>query len=146
MEESPKDGKSGSPKGRKGRKSEAGSPMLRQAQHDKKDPAIKLPTANSKLQTEQMEVHHDPQLDRKADVRDSLATYDWLWGRLDYYKEMYSNYQQLGGAMLEKLVNANDLIHSYRLNSTGKQLYPALSDSSIIRINTTYLNDFLNFL
>jgi hypothetical protein len=83
---------------------------------------------------------------RKPDVRDSLATYDWLWGRLDYYKEAYSTYQQLGGTMIEKLVNANDLIRSYRVNSTGRQLFPSLSDSSIIRINTANLNEYLNFL
>jgi len=83
---------------------------------------------------------------RKPDVRDSLATYDWLWGRLGYYKDAYYTYQQLGGAMVEKLVNANDLIRSYRLNSTGKQTFPSLSDSSIIRINTANLNEYLNFL
>jgi hypothetical protein len=83
---------------------------------------------------------------RKTDVRDSLATYDWLWGRLDYYKEAYYAYQQLGGAMAEKLVNANDLVRSYRLNSTGKQIFPSLSDLSIIRINTANLGEYLNFL
>ena len=83
---------------------------------------------------------------RKTDVRDSLASYDWSWARADYYKDMYSNYQQLEGTMMEKLFNANDLIKSYRLNSTGKQLYPALSESSVIRINTAYLNDYLNLL
>jgi len=83
---------------------------------------------------------------RKTDVRDSLASYDWLWGRLDYYKEVYSTNQQLEGTMIEKLVNANDLIHSYRLNNTGKQLFPALSDLSVIRINASDLGEFLNFL
>jgi hypothetical protein len=83
---------------------------------------------------------------RKADVRDSLATYDWLWGRLDYYKDVYYTNQQLGGTMVEKLVNANDLIRSYRLNSSGKQIFPSLSASSIIRINTANLNEYLNFL
>jgi hypothetical protein len=83
---------------------------------------------------------------RKPDVRDSLATYDWLWGRLDYYKDVYYTNQQLGGAMVEKLVNASDLIRSYRLNSSGKQMYPSLSESSIIRINTANLNEYLNFL
>jgi len=79
-------------------------------------------------------------------VRDSLATYDWLWGRLDYYKDVYYTNQQLGGTMVEKLVNANDLIRSYRLNSSGKQMFPSLSASSIIRINTANLNEYLNFL
>jgi hypothetical protein len=83
---------------------------------------------------------------RKQKVRDSLAAYDWLWGRLDYYKDVYFTNQQLGGALIEKLVNANDLIHSYRLNKSGSRLFSSLSDSSVIRINTTGLNEFLNFL
>ncbi len=45
------------------KKSEVGSPMLRQARHDKEDPETKeLPTENSKPQTEKMEVHHHPDL------------------------------------------------------------------------------------
>jgi len=83
---------------------------------------------------------------RRTEVRDSLASYDWLWGRLDYNREVYFANQQLEGTMIEKLVNANDLLHSYRLNSTGRQLFPALSDSSVIRINTDGLSEFLNFL
>jgi len=56
------------------KRSEAGSPMLPfdklragSAQHDKKDTETKeeLPTENSKLQTEKMEVHHHPQLEHK---------------------------------------------------------------------------------
>jgi hypothetical protein len=83
---------------------------------------------------------------RKTGVRDSLASYDWLWERLGYYKDVYSANQQLQGAMIEKLVNANDVMRSYRLNSAGKQSYPSLAESSFIRINTVYLNEYLNFL
>jgi len=83
---------------------------------------------------------------RKTDVRDSLASYDWLWGRLDYYREVYSVNQQAAGTMVEKLVNANDVIRSYRLNSAGKQSYPSLTNSSVIRINTACLDEYLNFL
>ncbi len=83
---------------------------------------------------------------RKTDVRDSLATYDWLWDRLDYYKEVYYTGQQIGDGLIEKMLNANDLIKSYRLNHTGISINEPLSSSGIISINTAYLNDYLNFL
>jgi hypothetical protein len=83
---------------------------------------------------------------RTADVRDSLAVYDQLWDRIEYYKASYFVNQQTQDSMIEKLLNANDLIKSYRLNFTGTSFYPSLSNSSIIRINTTDLNSYLNFL
>ena len=48
-------------------KAEVESPMLRQAQHDKKDPEIKeiLTTDNSQLTTN-MEVHHHPEVEKKG--------------------------------------------------------------------------------
>jgi hypothetical protein len=82
---------------------------------------------------------------RKTDVRDSLATYDWLWERLNYYKEVYNTDQQLGYDIVEKMLNANDLIRSYRLANSKKTIFSSLSDSSIIRINTAYLDEYLNF-
>lgn len=83
---------------------------------------------------------------RTADVRDSLAVYDQIWDRADYYKTVYFTNQQKENDMIEKMLNANDLIKSYRLNSTGTSFYPSLSNSSIIRINTADLNSYLNFL
>jgi hypothetical protein len=73
-ERSPKVRKSGSPKGR--RESEVVSPTLPAGKQESEEEsssafdtphsAIKeLPTANSQLQTEQMEVHHHPDLHRK---------------------------------------------------------------------------------
>ena len=82
---------------------------------------------------------------RKTDVRDSLATYDWLWGRLNYYKDIYYTNQEFGYSMVEKMVNAHDLIRSYRLAKSIKTIFSSLSDSSIIRINTAYLDEYLNF-
>jgi hypothetical protein len=83
---------------------------------------------------------------RKPDVRDSLSTYDWLWERLDYYKEVYYTDQQTEMGLMEKIVNAHDLIKSYRLGSKFSSEFSFLSSSSIIRINTTYLSEYLNFL
>ncbi len=83
---------------------------------------------------------------RKTDVRDSLATYDWLWDRLDYYKEVYYTGQQIEYGLIEKMLNAHDLIKSYSLNHTGTSIFEPLSNSSIIRINAAYLDEYLNFL
>src|SRR5207244_667739 len=43
---------------------------------------------------------------RKSDVRDSLATYDWLWERLNYYKDVYYTDQQIEYGFIEKMLNA----------------------------------------
>jgi len=83
---------------------------------------------------------------RKQDVRDSLATYDWLWERLNYYKDAYVASQQVEYNIIEKMLDAHDLIKSYRLDHSGSSLYPTLSNSSIVRIDTINLNDYLNFL
>jgi len=83
---------------------------------------------------------------RMQDVRDSIAKYDQLWERADYYKEVYYTLQREADDMVEKMVNAPDLLNAYRLNSTGTSKYIGLSSSSIIRINTGELNQYLNFL
>ena len=83
---------------------------------------------------------------RKTDVRDSLATYDWLWERLDYYKEVYYTGQQTEAGLMEKMLNAHDLIKSYRLSNEARTLFSSLSTSSVIRINSAYLDEYLNFL
>jgi hypothetical protein len=83
---------------------------------------------------------------RTADVRDSLAVYDQVWDKIEYYKTSYFTNQQKENDMIEEMLNAGDLLKSYRLNSTGTSLYPSLSNSSVIRINTADLNSYLNFL
>jgi hypothetical protein len=83
---------------------------------------------------------------RQPDVRDSLATYDWFWDRLSYYKDVYYTDQQIEYGVIEKMLNANDLILSYRLNNSGKSIYPSLSNSSIIGIDNSYLNEYLNLM
>jgi hypothetical protein len=83
---------------------------------------------------------------RKSNVRDSLATYDWSWERLNYYKDVYYSDQQIEYGLIEKMINANDLLLSYRLDRAVKSTFPSLSNSSIISINSIYQNEYLNLL
>ncbi len=55
---------------------------------------------------------------------------------------MYSNYQQSEGTMMEKLFHRQRPYQIIPVKFNREQLYPALSESSVIRINTAYLNDY----
>ena len=83
---------------------------------------------------------------RNPAVRDSLATYDWFWERLRYYSQRYNTDQQLEYGLIERMLNARDLLRSYRLNSSGTSKFPTLSNSSIININSVYQNECLNIM
>lgn len=82
---------------------------------------------------------------RKKEVVDSIAAYDQHWERLEFYREAYFTHQQFGSGLIEKILNAYDFLPSYRNNSTGRPS-AGFSDSAMFRINTAYLNEFLNFL
>jgi hypothetical protein len=83
---------------------------------------------------------------RNREVRDSIVTYDQLWERLDYYKQVYYSHQQQGDDMVENMLNASDLVRYYRVNSTRTDDYSLLPASIAIRINIAGLNSYLNFL
>src|SRR5580693_2342601 len=53
---------------------------------------------------------------RKQNVRDSLAAYDWFWDRLAYYHDIYFINQRDEEGLMEKMLNAGDLVRAYRLN------------------------------
>ena len=82
---------------------------------------------------------------RKKNVSDSIAAYDAEWEWLEYYHENHIKTGQIGQDFAEKLVNANDLLAAYNENET-EGIVSNISDSMTIRINTTYLNEHLNFL
>src|ERR1700753_1563901 len=63
-EKSPKDGKTASPKAVK--KSVAGGPKSEDSPSADHPAPPDLPTANSKLQTANMEVHHHPDVEKKG--------------------------------------------------------------------------------
>jgi hypothetical protein len=83
---------------------------------------------------------------RKKRVADSIAAYDWLWQRAEFWREAYTNHQEKAKVFVEKIINANDLLRQYRTNTPGEALPPSLTDNLVIGINTEYLNEFLNDL
>jgi hypothetical protein len=54
---------------------------------------------------------------QNKDVADSIAAYDLLWERADFWKQGYISLQQTNYSFQEKLLNAYDLLPVYR-NST----------------------------
>ncbi|HEX3386215.1 MAG TPA: hypothetical protein VHS53_13540 [Mucilaginibacter sp.] len=83
---------------------------------------------------------------RKQNVRDSLASYDWLWDRLGYYNDTYLSNQHNEEALLEKMLNGNDMVHAYRLNQKSAFQYALFSKSATIRIDPAYVSEWLNML
>ena len=83
---------------------------------------------------------------RKKIVADSIAALDLQWTRMEFYREAYITLQNTGMSMNEKIFNANDLLQKYIDNNTGTSMTPAMTDSLTIRINTQYLNEYLNYL
>src|SRR5579863_4654810 len=83
---------------------------------------------------------------RKQNVRDSLASYDWVWDRLSYYYDVYLTNQHNEEALLEKMLNGNDLVHAYQLNQKSSFQFGLLSTSATIRIEPAYISEFINML
>ena len=83
---------------------------------------------------------------RKKDIADSIAAYDLQWQRAEFWKVAYIANQEAGKSLIQKIFNANDLLSSYRNNSTGQSIAAKITDSLVISINTVFLNEYLNFL
>lgn len=81
---------------------------------------------------------------RKRNVRDSIAAYDLQWQRAEFWKEGYITQQEKGKDLVQKIINANDLLTKYRLYS-GFQNDRNVTDSISVHINSEHLNEFLNF-
>ena len=81
---------------------------------------------------------------RKRNVRDSIAAYDLQWQRAEFWREGYITLQDKGKNLVQKIINANDLLTKYRIYP-GFQNDRNITDSISIHINSEYLNDFLNF-
>ena len=78
-------------------------------------------------------------------VADSISLYDLRCEQNDLYFELYNTISQAGARQIEKLINAADLLHYYAANTTGA-IVSNIPDSIIIRINTSGLNEQLNFM
>jgi len=83
---------------------------------------------------------------RKRNVADSIAALDLQWIRMEFYRELYITMQNRGNAMNEQIFDANDLMQKYIDNSTGSSMTKQMIGDLKIRINTQYLNEYLNFL
>ena len=83
---------------------------------------------------------------RKQNVRDSLASYDWVWDRLSYYDDVYKNNQRNEEGLLEKMLNAHDLVHAYDHNQKSAFQFGVFSTLATIRIEPAYMNEYINML
>jgi hypothetical protein len=79
----------------------------------------------------------------KYNVRDSIAAYDLLWERAEFWREGYFTLQLNAKTLIQKIVNANDLVTYYK-GVSGFQYDRNVPDSIMIRINAEHLNEFLN--
>jgi len=82
---------------------------------------------------------------RKKNVADSIAAYDLKWIRAEFWKEAYVNQQEKEKQSLSNVMEAADLLTAYRTNPDPLHM-PKIADSMKIRINRTFLNQFLNEL
>jgi hypothetical protein len=82
---------------------------------------------------------------RKKNVADSIAAYDLKWIRADFWKEAYVNQQEKEKTLISQLMEASDLLEAYRTNPDPLHM-PTLDKSKTIRINRSFLNQFLNEL
>ncbi len=82
---------------------------------------------------------------KKRDVTDSIAAYDMLWTYIDLYKEGYNTSGMISNTYAGKLVNAMDLLPQYIANKTTA-IVDNISDTARIKINTSELNEHLNFM
>ncbi len=83
---------------------------------------------------------------RKQNVRDSLAAYDWFWDRLVYYHDTYFINQRDEEGLMEKMLNAGDLVRAYRLNQKFLFQNGLIQKSAAIRIEPTYINEYINMM
>jgi hypothetical protein len=83
---------------------------------------------------------------RKKNVADSIAAYDLLWQRAEFWREAYTANLAKGKELLHKIFNAKELLSSYRNDSTASTLRANVTDHLTITIKQDYLNEYLNSL
>ena len=82
---------------------------------------------------------------RSKEVSDSISSYDQRCEVTTLYNDLYTVNSQVGNRQFEKLFNAADLLPLYISNTTAG-IITNIPDSILIRINTTELNEQLNFM
>jgi len=78
-------------------------------------------------------------------VGDSISAYDLRCEQTNLYNDLYTVNSQVGNRQCEKLFNAADLLPLYIANS-NPSIVANIPDSFVIKINTTELNEQLNFM
>jgi hypothetical protein len=82
---------------------------------------------------------------RNRQVSDSISSYDQRCEVTLLYNDLYLVNFQVGNRQFEKLFNAADLLPLY-ISNTNPAIISNIPDSFIVRINTTELNEQLNFM
>jgi hypothetical protein len=82
---------------------------------------------------------------RNKQVADSISAYDLRCEQTVLYYELYNTISQWGARQFEKLFYAADLLPFYIANTSGA-IIANIPDTIVIRINTTELNEQLNFM
>ena len=82
---------------------------------------------------------------RNKQIADSISFYDQLCEVTILYNDFYMENSIVGNRQFEKLFNAVDLLPLYVSNKTGA-IIANIPDSLAITINTTNLNEQLNFM
>ena len=82
---------------------------------------------------------------RKKNIADSIAAYDLLWQRAEFWREGYTSLQEKGKDMFHKIIEAAPLLSKYRLQPSFTN-QKNIVDSLRVNINRQNLNEFFNFL
>ena len=82
---------------------------------------------------------------RNRRVVDSIASYDWRWSRMEYYRETYISNQKDIYQLEEQIIEATDIIGYFIKNDslTSENSSPKTGN---IRIKREKLNSYLNLL
>jgi hypothetical protein len=82
---------------------------------------------------------------RNKQIADSISSYDQRCEVTILYNDFYIENSLVGNRQFEKLFNAADLLPLYIANKEGA-IIANIPDSLTIRINTTELNEQINFM
>jgi hypothetical protein len=82
---------------------------------------------------------------RNKQIADSISSYDQRCEVTILYNDFYIENSLVGNRQFEKLFNAADLLPLYIANKEGA-IIANIPDSLIIRINTSELNEQINFM
>jgi hypothetical protein len=82
---------------------------------------------------------------RNKQIADSILFYDLRCERSDLYLNLYLTISQTGARQFEQLFNAADLLPYYVANPSGA-IVSNIPDSITVHINTSGLNEQLNFM